>query len=67
MIKFHSLVDYLKNISKTNKNSNSIQVRIQFLRCNYTKFQSKILIVFRYVLNFPGYPVVVVVSILLDK
>ena len=25
-------------------------------RCNYTKFQLKILIVFRYVLNFPRVP-----------
>ena len=43
MLNFQSLVDYLKKISKTNKKSNSTQVRQQYLRCNYAKFQLKIL------------------------
>ena len=35
------------------ENSNSIQVRQQCLRCNYTKIELKIPIFFGYVLNFP--------------
>ena len=33
--------------------SNSMQVRQQCLRCDYTKFELKIPIFFGYVLNFP--------------
>ena len=35
------------------ENSNSIQVRQQYLRCNYTNIELKIPIFFGYVLNFP--------------
>ena len=35
------------------ENSNSIQVRQQCLRCNYTNIELKIPIFFGYVLNFP--------------
>ena len=35
------------------ENSNSIQVRQQCLRCNYTKIELKVPIFFGYVLNFP--------------
>ena len=47
---------FILKMFKTNENSNSIQVRQQYLRCNYTKFQLKIRTVFRYVLNFQEYP-----------
>ena len=35
------------------ENSNSIQDRQQFLRCNYTKFELTIPVFFGCVLNFP--------------
>ena len=44
---------FLKKISRVVENSKSTQVRQQYLRCNYTKFQFKILIFLAYVLNFP--------------
>ena len=39
------------------ENSNSIQVRQQCLRCNYTNIELKIPIFFGYVLNFQEYPI----------
>ena len=42
-----------KKISKVVENSYSTQVRQQYLRCNYTKFELKIPIFFGYALNFP--------------
>ena len=48
MLKSHSLVVYLKKISIVVENSNSFQVRQQYLRCNYTKFELKIPIFFWY-------------------
>ena len=45
MLNFQSLVDHSK-ISKPNENFNSTLARIEYLRCYYTKFQLKILIVF---------------------
>ena len=55
MLNFQSLVDYLLKLSKINENPNSTRVLKQYLRCNYTKFQLKILIVFRKI--FQEYPV----------
>ena len=42
-----------QNLVVNFENSNSIQVRQQYLRCNYTKCQLKIMMFFGYVLNFP--------------
>ena len=52
MLKSQSLVVYFKNI-ETGENSNSTQVREQYLVCDYAKFQLKIPIFFGYELNFP--------------
>ena len=40
-------------ISETINKSDSPQVRRKYLMCNYTKYQSRIPIVFQNVLNFP--------------
>ena len=51
MLNSQILVVNLK-ISKVVRNSNSTQIRQQYIRCNYTKFQLKILNFVGYVLNF---------------
>ena len=43
----------MSKVSKIVEISNSIQVRQQYLRCNYTKFQLKIPVLRGYVLKFP--------------
>ena len=48
MLNSQSLVVYFKNIDDS-----SIQVRQQWIRCNYTNIELKIPIFFGYVLNFP--------------
>ena len=43
----------IAKLSKVVENSNSIQARQQYLRCNNTKFQLKIPIFFGYAKTFP--------------
>ena len=57
MLTFSRLIIYFETISKIIENWYLAQVRQQY---KYTKCQWKIPIVFRYVLNFPCVPILVV-------
>ena len=49
---WHIFGDAKLFLSSVVENSNSIKFRQQYLGCNYNKFQLKLQIFFRYVLNF---------------
>ena len=54
ILKFSCL---FQNHLKQMKTLTQLMWKQQYLRCDYTKFQLKIHIVFRYMLNFPRIPI----------